>query len=99
MNEAQVRAMRERFGERVRLGESLAAHTSFRIGGPADVMLAARTRQDLLDGIALATSLDLPWLLLGRGSNVLVEDSGYRGLIIRNETNAVEIDRSTGLVR
>jgi UDP-N-acetylmuramate dehydrogenase len=95
---AQISRLRDRFHDRLRLDEPLAALTSFRIGGNADAFVAARSRQDIVDALTMAASLDLAWLVLGRGSNVLIDDAGFRGLIVRNEANLVTFDRRTGLV-
>ena len=98
MTESQLSVISQRFHERLRLAEPLAGHASFGIGGRADAYLAARSREDLRDAVILATSVDLPWLVLGRGSNVLIDDAGFRGLIVRNESNQVAIVRQGGLV-
>jgi len=63
----------------------LAPLTTFRIGGPADAMVRARTPEDLVLAISTARELGIPHFLLGRGANILVGDRGFRGLIIRNE--------------
>jgi len=92
-------SLRARFADRLRVNESLASHTSFRIGGPADLFISARSMEDLVDAVLLATRAGMPWLVLGRGSNVLVEDQGVRGLVIRNDATQVTIEPETGLVR
>ncbi len=68
----------------------LAPLTTFRIGGPADAMVRARTPEQLSLAIHTARSMGLPHFLLGRGANILVGDRGYRGLVIRNEVQGVE---------
>ncbi|HLH72710.1 MAG TPA: UDP-N-acetylmuramate dehydrogenase [Chloroflexota bacterium] len=92
-------ALRDHFGHRLRVEEPLAMHTSFRIGGPSDLFISARTREDLLNAVVLARSAGIPWLVLGRGSNVLVDDRGIRGLVIRNDTPQLTIDAETGRVQ
>lgn len=73
-------------GMQVVLGEPLAKHTTFRIGGPADLYAAAASLREL-DGLtALATERGMPVTILGGGSNVLVSDAGVRGLVIANQT-------------
>ncbi|MEJ7760193.1 MAG: UDP-N-acetylmuramate dehydrogenase [Gemmatimonadaceae bacterium] len=64
--------------------EPLAPYTTFRIGGPADVMYEALTADDLANAILAARELDVPWFVLGLGANILVADMGFRGLVIRN---------------
>jgi UDP-N-acetylmuramate dehydrogenase len=92
-------ALQQRFGARLRPDEPLARQTSFRIGGPAELFLSARSRSDLADAVVAASAAGLPCLVLGRGSNVLVDDQGIRGLVIRNDTGFFELDRKSGIVR
>ncbi len=92
-------ALERSFGARLRYDEPLGPHTSFRIGGPAELFIAARTRDDIVDAIAGAVADGLPWLVLGRGSNVLIDEQGIRGLVIRNDASGFTIDREAGLVR
>ncbi|MGE0460921.1 MAG: UDP-N-acetylmuramate dehydrogenase [Vicinamibacterales bacterium] len=73
-----------RFGaERVRVNAALAPFTTFKVGGPADVLLETKTGEELLDAVRLAQAHGSPVTLLGGGSNVLVADAGVRGLVIR----------------
>ena len=66
--------------------EPLARHTTFRIGGPAD-LYAAVSRIEQLEALAeLALAHEVPITILGGGSNVLVSDAGVRGLVIANQT-------------
>jgi UDP-N-acetylmuramate dehydrogenase len=69
---------------RLRASEPIAPYTTFRIGGPADVMFDARTADDLADAVTTARDLGIPHFVLGLGANILVGDKGFRGLIIRN---------------
>ncbi|HYK11246.1 MAG TPA: UDP-N-acetylmuramate dehydrogenase [Gemmatimonadales bacterium] len=63
--------------------EPLARYTTYRIGGPAKYMLFPGDTEDVQRGIDMAQSRNLPWVVLGLGSNVLVKDSGFPGLVIR----------------
>ncbi|MEO8973027.1 MAG: UDP-N-acetylmuramate dehydrogenase [Ktedonobacteraceae bacterium] len=69
------------FQERVRLDESLALHSSFGVGGPADIWLTVETRQELSDLIILCTQQRWPLLVVGAGSNILYADAGVRGIV------------------
>lgn len=81
----------ERIGrDRVERNVPLAPYTTFRIGGPADLFFRARTRIDLIEAILAARELEVPYFVLGSGANILVADKGFRGLVIRNETHAIE---------
>jgi UDP-N-acetylmuramate dehydrogenase len=66
-----------------RITESMASHTSIRVGGPADVFVWARTKEQLVGAIERASSLGVPWRVVGAGSNLLVADGGIEGLVVR----------------
>jgi len=65
-----------------RADEPLAAHCTFKIGGPADVFALPETEEQLCRVIALCKEQGVKYYLLGNGSNILFEDAGYRGVII-----------------
>lgn len=77
------------------LDEPMSRHTSFRIGGPADVLLLPRTVADLRTIVALSREIDLPFTAIGNGSNLLVRDGGLRGLVLKVAENLSEV-RFTG---
>ena len=64
--------------------------TTFRIGGPAELLYRARTPDELAGALTAARELGVPWLLLGKGANILVSDKGVRGLVIRSEVGGIE---------
>lgn len=64
-------------------GEELAPYTTWRIGGPADVLVTPSSKEKLAETVAFLSSKGVPWFLLGRGSNLLVSDKGFRGAVIR----------------
>ena len=63
--------------------EPLARHTTYRIGGPARYFLNPAEVADVEKALQFAQDKGVPWLVLGLGSNVLVKDGGYPGLVIR----------------
>ena len=69
---------------RLHTREPLAPFTTFRVGGPADVLYEATSADDLATAITAARALDIPWFVLGLGANILIGDKGVRGLVIRN---------------
>lgn len=66
----------------------LAPFTTFRIGGPADVLFEAQTADELATAISAAKRAGIPWFVLGLGANVLIGDRGIRGLVVRNAAAA-----------
>ncbi len=86
------RALAEIFAERVRFDEPLAPYTSWRIGGPADALVHAESEEELAQVMRFCFKRQLPWLVLGSGSNVLVGDGGVRGIVLRLTGRFAEID-------
>lgn len=75
----------------VRCDEPLAPHTSWRVGGPADLWVEPEDLDDLRDVMAALRAAGLPWMVLGKGSNVLVSDEGVRGVVISLEQGLREV--------
>jgi UDP-N-acetylmuramate dehydrogenase len=73
---------------RVALDEAIAPYTTFRIGGPADLLYTANSADDLAYAIQSARELGVPLFVLGLGANILVGDRGFRGIVIRNAADA-----------
>ena len=69
--------------ENVSRDEPMSAHTTFRVGGPADYFVTPRSEEALAELAAFATKEGLPHYILGNGSNLLVGDKGYRGVMIQ----------------
>lgn len=86
--------------ESVLADEPLAAHTTFRIGGPAQWLVLPRTEGEVAAVVALCRAHDMPWRVLGLGSNVLAPDAGLPGVTLKLAENfsAVEV-LPGGLVR
>lgn len=85
------RALTEALGaDRIERDVMLGPMTTFRIGGPADLLYRARTADELAHAIQTVRQLDAPHFLLGRGANILVGDGGFRGLVIRSEVGGID---------
>jgi len=83
-----------KLGDKVRENVSLAPYTSARIGGSADVLITVDSADELARTIKLLWKLDLAYLILGGGSNVLVSDRGVRGVVVLNRAKAVRFHTS-----
>lgn len=68
--------------EQIKKNEPLAAHTTFRIGGPADFLIIPKKAEEIGQILSLCVKEDIPYYVLGNGSNVLVADEGYRGVVL-----------------
>ncbi|GAC1505724.1 MAG: UDP-N-acetylmuramate dehydrogenase [Vulcanimicrobiaceae bacterium] len=67
----------------IRFDEPLAPYTSWRIGGPADAWIVAQSEEEIAAVLRLCRRRNMPWFVLGSGSNLLVGDGGVRGLVLR----------------
>lgn len=67
----------------MRQNEPLFRHTTLRVGGLADLLLYPRSQEDLQSIMRITMEYDLPWQIIGRGSNLLVKDNGIRGIVIK----------------
>ncbi|MDF2668862.1 MAG: UDP-N-acetylenolpyruvoylglucosamine reductase [Paenibacillus sp.] len=65
------------------LNEPLAPYTTWKIGGPADLLIIPDSKQHLVDTIRILHQHGMPFLPIGRGSNMLVSDKGIRGVVIK----------------
>ncbi|MBI2036271.1 UDP-N-acetylmuramate dehydrogenase [Candidatus Microgenomates bacterium] len=84
---------------RMRVDEPMSAHTTFKIGGPAQYYLDVATIDDLVKAVAAAKKLNLSVFIFGGGSNVIVADSGIRGLVIKNNCRRFEMASMTGKIK
>jgi UDP-N-acetylenolpyruvoylglucosamine reductase len=66
----------------IRREEPLAKHTTLRVGGPADVYVEPADEKDLANVVKSCRENEIPFFILGRGSNLLVRDGGFRGVVI-----------------
>lgn len=69
----------------------LKDHTTFGIGGPADLFYRAQTVKELIKAVRLARELQIPYFILGGGSKLLVADQGFRGLVIKNQAQEIKL--------
>jgi UDP-N-acetylmuramate dehydrogenase len=75
----------------------MSRHTTFRIGGAADLFVVCDTVSDLSEALVILREEDVPWVVVGKGSNLLVADAGYRGAVLtlgtQFKTHTVDDDR------
>jgi UDP-N-acetylmuramate dehydrogenase len=83
--------------DQLRTSVPLAPYTTFKIGGPADVLYDATAAGEIATAVTAARRLGIPYFVLGLGANILVGDRGFRGLVIRNTARRVEF-RDDGAV-
>jgi UDP-N-acetylenolpyruvoylglucosamine reductase len=79
----------------IRRDEPLAKHTTLRVGGPADIYVEPASEEDLAGVVKFCSERELKFFILGRGSNLLVRDGGFRGVVIyltHADFSKIEID-------
>ena len=92
----------ENFAADVRFQEPMSRHTSFKVGGPAEALVRPRSRDDLVRLVKWAAEKDIALMPLGAGSNILVRESGIKGIVVALDgclTSIVDNDPADGAPR
>ena len=84
-----------RFADRLQFNQPLAKYTSARIGGSADVLVMAQSAADLEEIVSSLWQLEIPFLILGGGSNMLISDAGVREVVVLNKARKIRFDMET----
>ena len=84
--------------DQIKENELMKHHTTFRIGGSADVMIMPNTEEEIVEIIALSNKHNIPYTIVGNGSNILVTDKGIRGLVIKIADNFSDVQIEGNLV-
>ena len=71
----------------IKIDEPMSKHISFKVGGPADILVKPNTEEELLEIVKLIKKENVPYLIIGNGSNLLVKDGGIRGIVIELSDN------------
>ena len=95
-NHMNLKKLKAVLGEKVQENERMANHTTFKIGGSADVFYDAKTTDEFVSVISAARTCEIPVFILGGGSNILVGDGGIRGLVVKNSTERIAIAGARG---
>ena len=93
MNREQI--LQSVLGGQLLLDEPMARHTTLKVGGPARWFWAASDVEQLVQALTACTEHDIPYLFVGHGSNLLMSDRGYDGLVIQNRCKGVEVGDDT----
>ena len=80
--------------ENILRDEPMCRHTTFRVGGPADFFVTPKAKEEVRDVIRICKEAGMPYYIIGNGSNLLVSDAGYRGVIVQiyKEMNEVKVE-------
>jgi UDP-N-acetylmuramate dehydrogenase len=85
-------AIQRRIGVKTSRDEPLGRFTTMRVGGPADLFATVHNVHELRAILRFARSRQIPYTLLGRGSNVVIADAGIRGLVVQNRAEGSRVD-------
>ena len=92
MNQNIIEKFNDLLGEeKVKVDEPMKRHTTFRIGGPADYFLLPSSEEELSGILKICKNEELPYFILGNGSNLLVSDKGYQGVVVQLYRNFGQI--------
>ena len=85
---------RERISENVLLKD----YTTFKVGGPAKIMIKVNTVKELCDTIAYLNKCQASYMIIGNGSNLLVSDEGYDGIVIKLEGDLMKVEAQENVI-
>ncbi len=85
--------------EKLLINEDMKNHTTFKVGGPADVIAIPETSDDVKKVVEFAIEEDIPYMVIGNGSNLLIRDGGLRGIVIKISDNMSDIEIEGNTVR
>ena len=92
MTKLPISKLEEIFGDRLQENVSLSNYTTTRVGGPATGLLSINTAREMEQALQAMWELDIPYYILGSGSNLLVSDSGYDGVILHNRAHNIKVN-------
>ncbi len=78
----------------IRINEPLKSYCTFHIGGPADAFYKAKNTEEITKLVEIAKKYNIPYFIFSGGSNILFDDKGFRGLVIKIETQNIEINNN-----
>lgn len=98
--DAKLKELEKIFGQnRVRVDEPMSAHTTFKIGGPAEYYIDVDKTEDMVKAVRAAKDLKLPLFIFGGGSNIVVSDKGIKGLAVKNNCRKFDVYHMSGRIK
>lgn len=76
----------------VKQNEEMFKHTTFKVGGKADIWIRVKTRDELIKILSYINEEKIPYYIMGNGSNILVKDNGFRGIMLKIEFDDMRIE-------
>ena len=90
-----MKYLRSNYGDQLQEGMLMSSYTSARVGGPADAAIIARSKEDLAKISSDMWDKEIPFMMIGGGSNLLVSDKGIRELLIINKAKSIQFNEDT----
>lgn len=79
--------------DKIYIDEPMKNHTSFKVGGPADILVTPETAEDVVNLVKACREHNVPYIIIGNGSNLLVRDGGVRGVVVKlSRMNRIKIE-------
>lgn len=96
LNDDFIKSVEEIVGsENIKLNELMSKHTTFKVGGPADVLVTPSTYEMIKDVICICRENNVDYYLIGNGSNLIVRDGGVRGVVIKvDNLNKITVENN-----
>lgn len=91
-NEIYKKLTKEMPEAKIYLDEPMSKHTSFKIGGPADIFIRVNNIEDIMFILKFCKEEEVPLFVMGNGSNILVQDNGIRGITLQIIIEAIKIE-------
>src|SRR5260221_12527742 len=95
----KIQLLDQQFSDRIIKDQTFANLTTLEIGGPIGALFEAKLEQELMEVVSFAKENDIPYLVIGSGSNLLVSNEGFEGLVIKVETDGIKEEGNDLLVR
>ena len=83
----------------IKKDEEMKKHTSFKIGGKADILITIKNTKDLIYVLKIANEYNIPLTVIGNGTNLLVKDNGIRGIVIKIDIDGIQIEKNVNIYR
>lgn len=85
--------------ENILLDEPMSLHTSFKVGGKADIFIKAYLVEEIKSILKISKENNIPLFILGNGTNLLVKDEGYRGIVLQIKLDDIQINETEVIVQ
>ena len=85
--------------EKIFLNEPMNKYTSFKIGGPAECLIKIQNENELKAILKLSQEKNIPLTIIGNGSNILVSDTGIKGIVLKIEIDKIELNNQTACLK